>query len=76
MGEESIGRWGVMVRLEVFTELLRAAGYGSPEPDHRIDDDPHEATDQEQGPSAAEDDAQPAAEGESRPIHGRKRTRG
>ena len=31
MGEESIGLWGVMVRLEVFTELLRAAGFGSPE---------------------------------------------
>lgn len=31
MGEESVGRWGVMLRLEVFTDLLRSAGYGTPE---------------------------------------------
>lgn len=28
LGEERVGQWGVMARLEVFTQLLRDAGYG------------------------------------------------
>jgi hypothetical protein len=31
MGEQSVGQWGVLCRLETFTELLREANYGSPE---------------------------------------------
>jgi hypothetical protein len=30
MGEQAVGKWGVMCRLEVFTDLLRASGYGTP----------------------------------------------
>lgn len=45
MGEQSVGRWGVLVRLETFTELLRSAGYGTPE---QTDDGPQ---DHEQEPS-------------------------
>lgn len=33
MGEQSVGQWGVMLRLETFTELLRSAGYGTPSDD-------------------------------------------
>lgn len=29
MGEQSVGRWGVLVRLETFAELLQEAGYGT-----------------------------------------------
>lgn len=29
MGEESVGKWGILCRLEVFTDLLRSAGYGT-----------------------------------------------
>lgn len=38
MGEESVGRWGVLLRLEVLTELLRGAGYGDPLPADAGDD--------------------------------------
>lgn len=31
MGETTVGKWGVMLRLEVFTDLLRSAGYGTPD---------------------------------------------
>jgi hypothetical protein len=47
MGEQSVGRWGVLVRLEVFTELLRSAGFGDPPPE-QTDDGPQ---DHEQEPS-------------------------
>lgn len=30
MGEQSIGKWGVLMTVDHHTELLRAAGYGDP----------------------------------------------
>ena len=32
-GEASIGEWMTIVRLEDFVKLIRAAGYGDPEPE-------------------------------------------
>lgn len=47
MGEQSVGRWGVLVRLEVFTELLLAAGYGGPsEGDERPEPHDEDAEDE------------------------------
>ena len=34
MGETTVGKWGVLVRLDVLTQLLRASGYGTPEEPH------------------------------------------
>jgi hypothetical protein len=35
MGPAAIGNWPVTMRLEDFTGLLHAAGYGTPEPAHQ-----------------------------------------
>jgi len=32
MGEQSIGQWGVLMRLSDYTQLIREAGYGDPLP--------------------------------------------
>lgn len=51
MGEAQVGKWGVVLRLEVLTELLLDAGFGSREsateddPD-AVDDHPHKADDE------------------------------
>lgn len=48
MGEQSVGQWGVLVRLEVFTDLLRSAGFGDPpheQPDDRPERDGEEEDD-------------------------------
>lgn len=37
VGEERVGEWGVMLRLDRFTELLHAAGFGSPQNDDGLD---------------------------------------
>lgn len=48
MGEQSVGQWGVMLRLERFTELLRLAGFGDPVPEQQgegVNDQGDEADD-------------------------------
>ena len=58
MGEQSVGQWGVLVRLEVFTDLLRSAGYGTPQEtndgpqDHGKEGEDDDALDPVPGPAA------------------------
>lgn len=64
VGEEKVGQWGVMMRLDRFTGLLHEAGYGSPEDlktdrNEKGDSADHEHTDGEH----AEDQVGPAGDG-------------
>jgi hypothetical protein len=50
MGEESVGKWGCLLRLDTLTELLRGAGYG----DSVAPDQAEDAEQEREGETAEE----------------------
>ena len=79
MGEQSVGQWGVLMRLEDYTRLIREAGYGSPEdvPQDGANGG-HKAAEEGSHDDDLKDDEAPLAEGHPSalldPQHARKVT--